>query len=110
MLQTAEQKRKISIHTRGKFKMPNGEVIIMRDVVEKITKWVKMFVAVGDVATTYHPEPAALPWAAMRCITQPATYETEGHGSMVANLEMISRLLPRYREFERLHLGTATAV
>lgn len=110
VLQTAEQKREISIHKRWKFKLSNGEVIIIRDVVEKITKWVKMFVAVGDVATSYHPETAALPWAAVRFILQAAINETEVHGSMVADLETISRLVSRYKEFERVHLGTATPV
>lgn len=110
VLQTAERKREISIHKRWKFKLPNGEVIIIRDVVEKITKWVKMFVAVGDVATSYHPETAALPWAAVRFILQAAINETEVHGSMVADLETISRLISRYKEFERVHLGTATTV
>ncbi|KAI0153862.1 ankyrin repeat-containing domain protein [Pestalotiopsis sp. NC0098] len=103
VLQTADQKREICIHKQWKFKLPSGEVIIIRDVVEKIAKWVNAFVAVGDVAVQYDPATAALPWAAVRFILQAAISDTEIEGALVADLEIISRLICRYRDFERIH-------
>lgn len=50
--------------------LPNGETFLVRDVLEKIAKWVKKFVEVGDVAAQYDPGHAALPWAALRLILQ----------------------------------------
>ncbi|KAI4594346.1 hypothetical protein KJ359_008370 [Pestalotiopsis sp. 9143b] len=103
VIQTADQKREICIHKQWKFKLPSGEVIIIRDVVEKIAKWVNAFVAVGNVAVQYDPATAALPWAAVRFILQAAISDTQVEGALVADLEIISRLISRYRDFERVH-------
>jgi hypothetical protein len=104
VLKAADQKREICIHKQWKVKLPKGEVIIIRDVVEKIAKWVKLFVSVGDVAINYDPMTAALPWAAVRFILQAAINNTQVEGAMVADLEIISRIIARYKEFERIHL------
>lgn len=48
----------------------NGETFFVRDVLEKIAKWVKRFVEVGDVAVQLDPSHAALPWAALRLVLQ----------------------------------------
>ncbi|KAI9164189.1 Ankyrin repeat domain-containing protein [Paramyrothecium foliicola] len=110
VLKTADQKREICIHKRWKVKLQNGEVIVIRDVVEKIAKWVNVFVAVGDVAVQYDPATASLPWAAVRFILQAAISDTQVEGAIVANLEVISRLLAKYREFEKIHLGRGSSV
>jgi hypothetical protein len=104
VLRTANDKREICAHKEWKARLPNGEVIILRDVVEKIAKWVKVFIAVGDVAVQYDPATAALPWAAVRFILQAAINDTQIEGTMVSNLEIVSRLLARYKEFEKIHL------
>lgn len=53
--------------------LPTGEVFFIHDVLEKIARWVKMFVAVGDTAVQYDPGHAALPWAALRLVLQVST-------------------------------------
>ncbi|ETS84809.1 hypothetical protein PFICI_02834 [Pestalotiopsis fici W106-1] len=103
VLKTAAQKREICIHKQWKAKLPNGEVIIVRDVVEKIAKWVEAFIAVGDVAVQYDPATAALPWAAVRFVLQAAISDTKIEGALVADLETISRLITRYGDFEKIH-------
>ena len=40
----------------------------MRDVLNKIAKWVEKFIEVGDLATQYDPVRAALPWASLSFI------------------------------------------
>jgi hypothetical protein len=110
VLKTADQKRAICIHKQWRVKLPKGEVVIIRDVVEKIAKWVNIFIAVGDVAVQYDPATAALPWAAVRFILQAAISDTQVEGAMVADLEVVSRLIARYREFEKVHLGRESLV
>ena len=42
--------------------------IVLRDVFAKIAIWVEKFVQVGDVAVSYDPGHAALPWAGIRLL------------------------------------------
>ena len=55
---------------RWRLKKPNGEVIVFRDVMEKIVKTVNKFKDIGDVAVQYDPSHAALPWAGVRLVLQ----------------------------------------
>ena len=77
VLKMAAQKREICIHKQLKFTLPNGRVVIIRDVVEKVAKWATKFIAVGDVAVQYDPMTAALPWAAGRFILQAAMSDAD---------------------------------
>jgi hypothetical protein len=94
----------VCVQKQWKAKLPNGQVIIPRDVVEELANWVKAFIAVGDVAVQYDLATAALPWAAIRFILQAAINDTQIEGAIVSDLEVISRLLARYKEFEKIHL------
>jgi len=47
---TAEKSRQRSIASRWKYTRKNGEVVIIRDVFEKIVRWIDIFKQVGDVA------------------------------------------------------------
>lgn len=76
-------------------------------MVDKIFKWVRLFVSVGDVAVNYDPTTAALPWAAVRFVLQAAISDMEVHGSIIADLAILSRFISRYREFEWIHLQQA---
>lgn len=110
VLKTAGEKREICIRKQWKVKLPSGEVIVIRDVVEKIAKWVNAFIAVGDVAVQYDPATAALPWAAIRFVLQAAISDTQIEGAVVTNLEVISRLIARYRDFEKIHHDSKSSV
>ena len=50
--------------------MRNGKEIVLRDVLEKIIRWLNYFKAVGDAAVQYDPGHAALPWAGVRFLLQ----------------------------------------
>ena len=43
-----------------------GNVIVMKDIVMKMLRWVHKFRAIGDIAIQHDPVHAALPWAAFR--------------------------------------------
>lgn len=67
---TAEQSRQRSIESRWKYTRKNGEVVIVRDVLGKIVRWVDTFKQVGDAAIQYDPGHASLPWAGIRFLLQ----------------------------------------
>jgi len=69
-LKEAQQKRQLCAQKCWTFKKRNGEVIILRDVVEKIVVWVEKFIAVGDAAMQVDTAHAALAWAAFRLVLQ----------------------------------------
>jgi hypothetical protein len=52
----------------GPIKLPNGEQFFVRDLLGNISRWIKMFVEVGDTIVQYDPGHAALPWAALRAL------------------------------------------
>lgn len=97
----ADKGRKKCLERRFKFTRSTGEVVIVRDVLEKIVRWVDRFKQIGDTAVQYNPEVAALPWAAVRFVLQSAVSEIQYFGFVIADLEVISRLITRQTEFEQ---------
>ena len=69
-LREAREKKQLCAKKCWKLKRPNGETIIVRDVVEKIIVWIEKFIAVGDAAVQYDPGHAAPAWAAFRFVLQ----------------------------------------
>lgn len=66
----AEVEKHIS-QSKGKpVRLPNGESLFVRDVLQKVSRWMKKFVEVGDAAVQYEPGHAALPWALLRLVLQ----------------------------------------
>lgn len=51
----------------GKWKVKG---IVLRDVFEKMAKWLNDFMLVGDVLVQYDPAHAAIPWAVLRFALQ----------------------------------------
>jgi hypothetical protein len=46
------------------------EKVILRDVFDKIIRWIDTFKQVGDLAVQYDPVHTALPWTAIRFVLQ----------------------------------------
>ena len=70
VLVAVEGKRQICMQRRWRYKRSNGEVIILRDLFEKMMVWVNKFKEIGDVAVQYDPGHASLPWAGVRFFLQ----------------------------------------
>ena len=66
---TKESKEKC-IAGKWKYTRKSGEAVILRDVFDKIVKWIDIFKQVGDAAVQYDPVHAALPWAGVRFVLQ----------------------------------------
>ncbi|KAH7363777.1 hypothetical protein BKA65DRAFT_472146 [Rhexocercosporidium sp. MPI-PUGE-AT-0058] len=86
------------------FKRSSGEKVILRDVLGKFAKWIALFREVGDVAVSYDPGHAALPWALVRFVLQVAIGDLEKYDFVVENLETVSRCICRCRITEQLYL------
>lgn len=66
----AEVERYVS-QSKGKpIKLSNGESLFVRDVLQKVVRWIKKFVEVGDMVVQYDTGHAALPWALLRLVLQ----------------------------------------
>lgn len=81
-MQEAESKSELSLRKRWKVTKPNGEVVIVHDVLEKIVAWIHRFKETGDTLVQYDPSHAALPWAAVRFLLQMAISEVQVFGAM----------------------------
>lgn len=70
ILYEAEQKREVCIRKRWKIKKRNGDIIILRDVFEKIVQCVQKFKELGNAVAQISPEYASVPWGAVMILLQ----------------------------------------
>ena len=104
VLDATEGKKKRCIEKCWKYKRHNGDVVILRDVFEKMVGWVNKFKEVGDNAMQYDPAHAALPWAGIRLLLQIVVNDAQTFGAMAEGVEFISNLITRYAIVEQLYL------
>jgi hypothetical protein len=64
------QKQQLCLDKRWKFVNGRGQTVIVRDLFEKISHYVRKFTDIVDIAVQYDPAHAALPWAAVRFFLQ----------------------------------------
>ncbi|KAL8645974.1 MAG: hypothetical protein Q9210_006409 [Variospora velana] len=105
VLHAADQKKQTCMQKRWKFTKKNGEIVIIRDVCEKLIKWVNKFKEVGDVAVQYDPAHASLPWAAVRFFLQLSVNDVQTFGAVAEGLELVSSLIARCALYEQLYLS-----
>lgn len=108
ILVDVEAKRQICMQNRWKFKRKDGDVVILRDVCEKLIKWVTKFKEVGDTAVQYDTAHAALPWAAVRLLLQVSINDIETFGAMAESLEMCAKSITQCKIIEALYLRETT--
>lgn len=82
MLKEIEAKRDLAVRKRWKFKKPNGDVVVVRDVLEKTARWINRFKETGDVIAQYDSAHLSLSWAAVRFLLQIAVSEVQVFGAM----------------------------
>jgi hypothetical protein len=102
-------KKQTAMEKRWKYTKRNGDVIILRDVFEKIIVWVNKFKEAGDVAVQYDPTHASLPWVAIRVLLQITVNDSQTFGAMAQGVEFISNLIARYAIVEHLYLQKPSA-
>ena len=82
VLKEIEAKRDLALRKRWKFKNANGDVVVVRDVLEKIARWIHRFKETGDVIAQYDPAHLSLPWAAFRFLLQIYVSHVQVFGAM----------------------------
>lgn len=65
-----EKLKQECIKKRWKYTRKSGETVILRDIFDKIIRWIDIFKQVGDAAAQYDPVHTALPWAGIRFVLQ----------------------------------------
>ncbi|KAF2235084.1 hypothetical protein EV356DRAFT_135445 [Viridothelium virens] len=107
----AEQARQRCVKSRWKYTRKSGETVIIRDVFDKMVRWIDMFKQIGDIAVQYDPVHASLPWAGIRLVLQIAVNDTNKFASVIEGLAQIAQLICRYAVIETLYLqGTTNAI
>jgi hypothetical protein len=104
VLDAVKAKKQKCMEKRWKYTKRNGDVVILRDVFEKMVGWVNKFKEAGDMAVQYDTAHAALPWAGIRLLLQVAVNDTETFGAMAEGVEFVSNLITRYTIVEQLYL------
>ncbi|EQB57263.1 hypothetical protein CGLO_02630 [Colletotrichum gloeosporioides Cg-14] len=108
LLELVQEKKQRCMERRWKFKLSNGEVIVIRDLFEKVVRWLQKFKEVGDIAVQYDPVYAALPWAGVRLLLQVVVNDTETLGAVAEGLETVSHLIARCALYEGIYLAPST--
>ncbi|KAF2682392.1 hypothetical protein K458DRAFT_390882 [Lentithecium fluviatile CBS 122367] len=96
----AEKSRQRSVESRWKYTRKSGETVIIRDLFEKIVRWIDMFKQVGDVAV-------------QKLLTHLliAVNDINKYALVVEDLARIAELICRFALTEDLYLhGTSKAV
>lgn len=109
-LKTAEEKKQIALKRRWKIKIKNKEVVV-RDVLEKIIKWLDHFKAIGDIAVQYDQAHAALPWAGVRFLLEVSSYGWFNMSDLnyERSLSAIHMFLALQYQVSRLYLTSSRA-
>ncbi|KAI1754330.1 hypothetical protein F4782DRAFT_539160 [Xylaria castorea] len=104
VLAAANERKEECVRKRWRLVI-NGRTIYIRDVLEKISVWVKKLVTIGDIAIQYDPVHAALPWAAVRLIMQTSINDLETFGHVIVSLENLTSIIAQCHIIETVYLG-----
>ncbi len=103
ILSVAEDKRKICLGKRWKYKR-GGQDVFIRDKLEKITTWIQRFKDAGSTIVQYDPVHAALPWAGVLLLLQITTGDIQCFGATVDGVERVASIIPRCSLLEDIYL------
>ncbi len=68
LLKTVEERKQLCFERQWKYTRRNGDVVMIRDSLNKVAEWVKRFQEVGDSVMQYDTGHAALLWAGVRLL------------------------------------------
>ena len=105
VLATVLDARAESDRRKWSFRWKGKEKIIIRDVLEKIVKWIESVIAAGDVAIQFDPVHAALPWAAIKFLLRLPINEIQVRGPILLGIEQVAKTITRCSIVERLYTG-----
>ncbi|KAF2729772.1 hypothetical protein EJ04DRAFT_580377 [Polyplosphaeria fusca] len=77
-----------------------GDSVLVRDVINKVSDWIVIFREVGDNVVQYDPGHAALSWAAVRLLLQLTVNDCQTFGAMLESIETVASIVARYAALE----------
>ncbi|ROT37869.1 hypothetical protein SODALDRAFT_324350 [Sodiomyces alkalinus F11] len=83
-----------------------GRVIVLRNILEKISVWTVKLMSLGNAAAQYDPLYTALPWAAIRLILQTAISDIELSGYTLHTVESLASIIAITTTLEMRYLRT----
>ncbi|RYP43836.1 hypothetical protein DL768_009643 [Monosporascus sp. mg162] len=98
-----EKSKQECIKKRWKYTRKSGETVILRDVFDKIVRWIDIFKQVGDVAVQYDPVHAALPWAGIRFVLQIAVDDYNKFAAVIEGVSWMAELICHHTIVEKLY-------
>ncbi|KAH8664515.1 hypothetical protein BX600DRAFT_464581 [Xylariales sp. PMI_506] len=103
VLAAVQAKKEESLRKRWKV-VVKGRTIIVRDILEKISAWVKKMMAVGDSIVQLDASfTSTLPWAAVKLILQAGMNEMEVFGFILQSLDSLTNTMARCKIVELLY-------
>ncbi|KAI1128059.1 hypothetical protein F5Y10DRAFT_292341 [Nemania abortiva] len=105
VLVAANERKEECLRKKWKVATINGRKIYIRDILEKLSVWVKKLIAISDIAIQYDPVHAALPWAAVRLIMQTGINDLEVFSHVIISLENIASIVAQCHIIEAVYLG-----
>ncbi|KAK2603132.1 hypothetical protein N8I77_009612 [Diaporthe amygdali] len=79
----------------------------IRVLISRIITCLRRFKEVGDIAVSFDPSHASLPWAAFRFLLEVVTVDDEQLGLLMDGLERVSLLSLRVTIYEKLYLSSS---
>ncbi|KAG5772021.1 hypothetical protein H9Q72_001634 [Fusarium xylarioides] len=95
LLENTKLSRERLVNKSWSFKRKKGEVVYVRDLLAKASKWIKHFMSVVDISVQCDPIHAGLPWAGVRFLLIVATGDLETYQSLLDQTVDIMEIICR---------------
>ncbi|KAI4201139.1 MAG: hypothetical protein LQ350_003453 [Teloschistes chrysophthalmus] len=103
LVSAVEERKKDCRDRQWELKRGKGkDAIVLRDVFSKISTWLQKFVEIGDVAVSYDPAHAALPWAGIRFLLKVGIQDVQQYAAVTEGVERVMKIVVRFRIVEGL--------
>ncbi|KAI1479017.1 hypothetical protein F4774DRAFT_419115 [Daldinia eschscholtzii] len=109
VLHESNEKRKQCLKQRWKIRKRNGDVIILRDVFEKMIRWVDNFKDISKIVMEFAPSYASIPWGIICILLKASINDTEIFAAMIDGLEKVTCMISRYAIFEIVYFQRPAA-
>ncbi|ETS73751.1 hypothetical protein PFICI_14697 [Pestalotiopsis fici W106-1] len=104
VLEAAKEKRQQCQDGQWKYKKSDGTVVVLRDVFDKMVKWLTKLQTIGDLVVQFDSTHLTIPWAAIKFFLAISSSDSQNLSAVFDGLEMITNLISRYKIFEELYL------
>ncbi|KAM0550838.1 hypothetical protein ACHAPJ_008701 [Fusarium lateritium] len=109
LLYEAHTQRELCIRKQWRIKKKSGDIIILRDVFEKIIQCVDKFKMLGNAAAEFAPGYASVPWAAIKMLLQTSINDTTAFAAMIDGVEEVTSTIARCAIFEAVYMKDTTS-